>query len=50
MFYAGTNFIDKTEDVIQCPIALKDTILHDFWHYSHFGVYRVLINEPHILV
>nr|ACR19861.1 putative laccase 4 precursor [Agaricus bisporus var. bisporus] len=46
MFQKGTNFMDGTAGVTQCPIAPNNSFQYDFqvsgagtfWYHSHFGV------------
>ncbi|EKM75113.1 hypothetical protein AGABI1DRAFT_132563 [Agaricus bisporus var. burnettii JB137-S8] len=46
MLQKGTNFMDGTSGVNQCPITPNDSFLYDFpveqsgtyWYHSHFGV------------
>lgn len=45
MFQKGTNFMDGTAGVTQCPIAPNNSFQYDFqvsgagtfWYHSHFG-------------
>ncbi|KXN80968.1 Laccase-4 [Leucoagaricus sp. SymC.cos] len=62
IFQHGTNFMDGTSGVTQCPIAPGNSFLYDFradhagtfWYHSHFGVQycdgvrgALIIKDPH---